>query len=208
MGRGMTIAVLCAIAVGSLGGSLAAIRLHPTPPDTPAAAPPTAPAATAAPPAPMAAATPPAVQPHAPDPHAVLVIQMRAVLGRVAEWSLTHSGEPCPDAATLGIAALDPWGRPIELTCTDQPADQMMGATSNGPDGIAGNGDDVKSWNLGPSVTQQVQGARWPTRPVATKPSKRRPSNERSTTIPRPPAAPPSTSPAPLDAGDDIPTRR
>jgi hypothetical protein len=202
MGRGMTIAVLCAIAVGSLGGSLAAIRLHPTPPDTQAAAPPTTPAATS-PAAPAAhAAQPPAAQPHAPDPQAVLVIQMRAVVGRVVEWSRTHAGEPCPDAATLGIAALDPWGHPIELTCTDQPADQMMGAISFGPDGIAGTGDDVKSWNLGDSVTQPVQGTRWATRPVATKPTgKRRPAPA----ISKPSAPPP---PVPVDAGDDIPTRR
>lgn len=230
MGRGMTIAVLCAIAVGSLGGSLAALRLHPTPPETHAAAPPTAPAATtpaapATPPAPTGPATPPVVQPHAPDPHAVLVVQMRAVLGRVAEWSGSHAGEPCPDAATLGIAALDPWGHPIELTCTDQPADQIMGAISTGPDGIAGNSDDVKSWNLGPRVTQLVLGPRWPSRPVA-KPTRRRPSERgatpphmpatKGTTLPSdPPASAPSRavtpsapSPAPLDAGDDIPARR
>ena len=218
MGRGMTIAVLCAIAVGALGGSLAALRLHPTPADPSAAAPPpraAPPAPTMPPAAPSAPAAPPIAQPHAPDPQAVLVIQMGAVLGRVAEWSHSHAGEPCPDAATLGIAALDPWGHPIELTCTDQPADQIMGATSIGPDGIAGTSDDVKSWNLGPSVTHLVQGARWPTRPATTRPSKRRPSSERSTTIPRPAVAPPSASPAPpsaspapLDAGDDIPTRR
>ncbi|HSR97871.1 MAG TPA: hypothetical protein VLM79_12510 [Kofleriaceae bacterium] len=206
----MTIAVLCAIAVGSLVGSLAAIRLHPTPADPPAATPPAAtPTAVTPPAAPTAPATPPISQPHAPDPHAVLVIQMSALLGRVAEWSRSHIGKPCPDAVTLGIASLDPWGHPIELTCTDQPADQIMGAISTGPDGIAGNSDDVKSWNLGPSVTQLVQGARWPTRPVASKPTRRRPPTERGPTIPRTPAAKSDApSPAPVDAGDDIPTRR
>jgi hypothetical protein len=177
----------------------------------------------------------------------VLVVQMQAVLARVAEWLRSHPGAPCPDAALLGIAALDPWGRPIELTCTDQPGDQIMGAISAGPDGIPGNNDDVKSWNLGPGVTQLVQGTRWKSTPLATKPpsAKRRrdasSTSDRILTIPRtasakpastahperaapptapattlpgaaaasPPAAKPSIAPpAPIDAGDDIPTRR
>src|SRR5262245_37932269 len=99
----MTIAMLCAIAVGSLGGSLAAIRLHPTPTDPPPPPPPKAAAPTAPAMPAIATTTPPApiAQPHAPDPQAVLVIQMRAILGRIAEWSHAHTGEPCPDAATL-----------------------------------------------------------------------------------------------------------
>src|SRR4051812_33183598 len=99
MGRGMTVAVVCAAGVGSVGGGLTALHVTPSPGAQPSdhltggagvAQPASA--------APAAAVS----QPHAPDPHAVLVIQMRAVLGRVAEWSLTHAGAPCPDAATLG----------------------------------------------------------------------------------------------------------
>jgi hypothetical protein len=143
----------------------------------------------------------------------VLVVQMQAVLVRVAEWSRSHAGAPCPDAAVLGIAALDPWGHPIGLTCTDQPGDQVMGAISAGPDGIPGNGDDVKSWNLGPGVTQLVQGPRWRSTAVVTKPSPAKrhkdasSTNDRILAIPR--AGKPNIAPpAPIDAGDDIPSRR
>src|SRR5439155_25371749 len=98
-------------------------------------------------PAPKAFAGSAVWQPHAPDPQAVLMVQMEAVLVRVAEWSRSDPGSPCPDAVVLRIAALDPWGHPIKLTCTDQPGDQIMGAISAGPDGIPGTSDDVKSWN-------------------------------------------------------------
>jgi len=145
-------------------------------------------------------------------------MQMRAVLTRFAEWSRDHAGAPCPDSATLGVLAIDPWGHAIELTCTDQPADQVIGATSAGPDGIAGNGDDVASWALGREVTNLVRGARWTSTPA---PAVRR-GKERSSAHDHGPAVAPATpaaSPAsptrtkpsarPGDAGtDDIPARR
>lgn len=240
----MTIAVLCAAGAGSVGGGLTALRVSPESPSTQPVTRPIVGSATAQPPKPSAGSA--VLQPHAPDPHAVLVVQMQAVLIRVAEWSRSHAGAPCPDAIVLGIAALDPWGHPIELTCTEQPGDQIMGAISAGPDGIPGNSDDVKSWNLGPGVTQLVQGPRWKSIPVATEAtsSKRRrdasSTNDpiltiRRTTSARPPGiAPPDQAPstaparaspavmapspatskpsiaplAPIDAGDDIPTRR
>jgi hypothetical protein len=150
------------------------------------------------------------------------MIQIQALLGRVPEWARAHPGAPCPDVAALEVPAVDPWGHRIELTCTDQPADQIMGATSIGPDGIAGNGDDVKSWNLGPTVTRLVQGRRWtpglssPEAPFATKPApgKRRKdaslTGDRNSRAQRTSDATSTTAtPAPpIDAGDGIPTRR
>jgi hypothetical protein len=213
MGRGMTIAVLCATGVGSVGGGLIALHVSPESSITQPIAPPA--------PAPRPAIV---AQPITPDPHAALVVQLRAVLGRAAEWARAHTGEPCPDLAALGIAGIDPWGHKIELTCTDQPADQIIGAISAGPDGIPGNHDDVESWNLGPTVTQLVQGRRWESPSAAaltTKPpsAKRRKdsTNDRksrpsmSTMKPSAQPAEPSVAPAPAprtEAGDGIPTRR
>jgi hypothetical protein len=199
MGRGMTIAVLCAAGVGSVGGGLTALRVSPESSSTQPVTRPIAGSA-AAQPAPNPATGSAVWQPHSPDPHAVLVVQMQAVLVRVAEWSRSHAGAPCPDATVLGIAALDPWGHAIELTCTDQPGDQIMGAISAGPDGIPGNSDDVKSWNLGPGVTQLVQGPRWRSTAVVTKPPPAKRRKDASSTNIAPPA--------PIDAGDDIPSRR
>lgn len=197
MGRGMTIAVLCAAGVGSAAGGLLALQVSPE--------------SASAPPAPAQPAI--VAHPIAPDPHAALVVQIRTMLGAAAAWARAHTGEPCPDVAALGVTAIDPWGHAIELTCTDQPADQIMGVISAGPDGIRGNIDDVESWNLGPTVTQLVQGRRWTTPatdipPVATKPpsSKRRKAHREPIA---PTAETPSTAPTPpSDAGDGIPTRR
>jgi hypothetical protein len=217
MGRGMTIAVLCAAAVGTAGGGLLAVQLSPE-------------ASGAQPVARPAPANPAIVtQPITPDLHAALVVQIRTMLGAAAAWARAHAGEPCPDVAALGVTAIDPWGHAIELTCTDQPADQIMGVISAGPDGVRGNADDIESWHLGPTVTQLVQGRRWTTPssdipPVATKPAsskRRKASPHREPSAPTAASPPPaasqpasaSTAPAtpslsPTDAGDGIPTRR
>ena len=86
---------------------------------------------------------------------------MKEVLARFVTWSKDHAGAPCPDAATFGVAATDPWGHPFQLTCTDQPANQIVGLVSAGPDGTPGTGDDIASWQLGNDVTEVVRGARW-----------------------------------------------
>jgi hypothetical protein len=239
MGRGMSIAVFGAAMIGSLGGGLAALYSpgspgaspHPPPPAAPAVAPPPAPgpSATAATVAraersalPASSGTLP------PDPSALLATQMRAVLTRFAAWSRDHAGAPCPDAAALGVVALDPWGHTLVLTCADQPADQMIGAISAGSDGIVGNRDDVASWALGREVTDLVRGARWKSTPVAASapPATGTPTLKRSRelpsahghapttrTTPSPPATassgPPKPGALPIDAGvDDIPARR
>jgi hypothetical protein len=134
---------------------------------------------------------------------------MRAVLTRFAAWSRGHAGAPCPDGEALGMIALDPWGHAIELTCTDQPADQSAGAISAGPDGIAGSADDVASWTLGREVTDLVRGARWTSPPaaVATPPATKPQTAKRSKR--RAPLHAPRPGAPPIDAGaDDIPARR
>jgi len=224
MGRGMQIAVCGAIAVGSVGGGLAA---WVSPPGSPAP--------------PQPAARPSSAEAPPPDPKRLLAMQMKAVLSRFTEWSRNHAGAPCPASAALGVVALDPWGNPIELTCTDQPDDQRAGAISAGPDGIVGNRDDVASWALGRDVTEGVRGARWTSTPAATaapaatKTQAGKRGKERSSARDRAPTTPPTLSPAPsttaspprtsaapavptapaqpgtlpLDAGaDDIPARR
>ena len=202
MGRGMTIAVLCAAGVGSAAGGLLAVQMSPE--------------SSSAPPTPAQPAI--VAHPITPDPHAALVVQIRTMLGAAAAWARAHAGEPCPEVTALGVTAIDPWGHAIELTCADQPADQIMGVISAGPDGVRGNVDDVESWNLGPSVTQLVQGRRWTAPssdipPVATKPpsSKRRKAHREPTAPPAASSDPASSSTAPTppsDAGDGIPTRR
>jgi hypothetical protein len=242
MRRSSLIAVLGAAVVGSTGGGLAALHLSPNAPREPSrklAARVPAPAPHAAIPdaaipevtipdvAKVAGATP------AANPRSVLATQMTAVLTRFAAWSRDHAGAPCPALATLGLAARDPWGHDLTLTCTDQPADQMIGARSAGPDAVFGTDDDVTSWTLGPSVTSLVRGPRWKAASAAPTPSRRRkdprgaeraapsappPIAPSGAGHPRPPAHPtspsgiPATTPArppPLEPiGDDIPARR
>ena len=235
MGRGMTIAVLCAAGVGSVGGGL--IALHVSPGSSSASTAPSIGSAEATPPTPPRPAI--VAEPIAPpDPHVALAAQIQAILSHVPDWARTHPGELCPDITALGVATIDPWGHRIELTCTDQPADQIMGALSAGPDGIPGNSDDVKSWNLGPSITQLVRGRRWTpssSAPAASPsirptPSKRRKDSpsptDRISRFPRtgsaaaPATAPTTTTPSstpgrpgitptsPPEAADGIPTRR
>ena len=145
-------------------------------PGSPAAAPGAAPAAgSGAPPATAspsaAAAAPPgpatapgaassAVASPAPEVHAALVAAIKDALRRFAAWSHAHPGARCPDAAALG-AALDPWGQPLRIVCSDQPADQIAGVLSYGPDGEPGTRDDVVSWGLGADVTDLARGPRW-----------------------------------------------
>jgi len=229
MGRGMHLALAGAVVVGSVGGGLVALATSPANHARPVVAGRSAPpaAAASAPPSPttaIPAGPPPQVQP-LPDPHHLLATSMTAVLTRFADWARDHAGEPCPDATTLGVTALDPWSRPLELTCSDQPADQMIGAISAGPDGVAGSADDVASWSLGREITGLVRGARW--KPAAAAATRTRPVRHRTppatpvqstaaptttpspTSAPAPAAAPPPSTVAPTtNDGDDIPSRR
>jgi len=227
----MLLAVSGAIVVGGVGGGLAALHSSSEAPGTPP--PPANPLVKRPAPPPSLVAPSSAVAPP-PDPKARLAMQMKmkTVLSRFAAWSRDHAGAPCPDGAALGGVVLDPWGHPIELTCTAQPAEQVAGAISAGPDGIAGNADDVMSWTLGPEVTDLVRGARWRSTPTATAApaataasaatklpdpqhkAERSGAHVHGPTAPALSAAPPSSKPSkpsalPGDAGmDDIPARR
>jgi hypothetical protein len=108
-----------------------------------------------------AAGAPPAVRPSpSPEVRAALAAQIKDTLRRFVAWSHAHPGARCPDAAALG-AALDPWGQPLRIVCSDQPADQVAGVLSYGPDGEPGTRDDVVSWALGADVTDLARGPRW-----------------------------------------------
>jgi hypothetical protein len=242
MGRTTLIAVLGAAVVGSTGGGLAALHFSsPRPRPAQVAATPAAGPSTASNPALSdAGVTDPAPSDATsagpePIPNGSLTPQLTAVLTRFAAWARDHTGAACPDLATLGLAAHDPWGHDLALTCTDQPADQVIGVVSPGPDGVIGTDDDIPSWTLGPSVTGLVRGPRWKSAPapLATRPPPRRrspppPTATRApaTTPDRAPviapdrasSAPPDRTPAPATppkpaptvdpTGDDIPARR
>jgi serine/threonine protein kinase len=144
----------------------------PSSPSSPSGSPAVAPVASPSAPSPSAAvATPPAPEakppapPPPPDPSLELAGRMKTVLARFVAWSHDHAGAACPSASELGAPVQDPWGHPFEITCTDQPARQIIGAISAGPDGVTGNADDVASWQLGHDVTSLVAGARWVTAP-------------------------------------------
>jgi hypothetical protein len=205
------------IAGSTIGGTLA-LRAEPASSAAPASSPavaspgppssgiaaPSSPAAVAAPSAPAARTASPAAPPG--DLRVAAVAQIKDALTRFVAWSHDHPGARCPDAPALGIA-LDPWGHPLRITCTDQPADQIAGAVSEGPDGIAGTRDDVASWTLGADVIDPIRGPRWSVsrtrRTGATHGAK--------------PAAPPGATPKPPagpaagsndNDGDGIPDRR
>src|SRR5262249_58622031 len=90
--------------------------------------------------------------------------RIAATLAGFQRWAARHAGDGCPEAATLAKlvdgGVDDPWGRPLAITCTDQPADQIIGVVSAGPDGVAGTRDDVESWTLGADVIDPIPGPR------------------------------------------------
>ena len=168
----------------------AAAPSEPAPAAAPVPNPPPAPAVAPSPPAPAAAPAP-------PDPSVELGKGMARMISRFVAWSRDHAGAPCPRADEIGPPVLDPWGKSLAITCTDQPAKQIIGVVSSGRDGIAGNDDDVGSWQLvreiGRDVIDQLRGPRWTAAPA--RPAK--------------PAAPPRPRPArPKVDDDDIPTTR
>lgn len=215
-----------AVVVGGAIGSALALRIEPSPARVSAVAaadspPPSAPSGTApgapagAAPTPAAAASPaPAAPPL--DRRAALVALIQDTLRRFVAWSHAHPGARCPDAAALG-AAVDPWGQPLRIVCSDQPADQIAGVLSYGPDGEPGTRDDVVSWTLGAEVTDIARGPRWSaSRGIATDAGASHPGGPRTA----PPARPATATTASPGArhvagagsndtdGDGIPNRR
>jgi len=99
------------------------------------------------------------------DPRNEISTRMLQVINGFLRWSATHAGAACPTAKDLAPLKLDdPWGHPMRLTCVDQPANQMIGIVSAGPDGVAGNRDDIASWTLSGDVTDAIAGPRWTAR--------------------------------------------
>jgi hypothetical protein len=215
-----------AIVLGSAIGSALALRAEPATAPPPAAPPAPAAAPTSAAPstgpgaaavaAPTAVASP-AVAPPSAEVRAALVAQIRDALQRFVAWSHAHPGARCPDAAALG-AALDPWGQPLRIVCSDQPPDQIAGVLSYGPDGEPGTRDDIVSWALGADVTDLARGPRWSASRGLVAPASAGPGaprgvahgGPRTAPGPRPPALPRplSGSGANDTDGDGIPDRR
>jgi len=144
----------------------------------------------------------PPVQPIDPQPdsRADMIKRVTTVAAGFVKWSAKHKDAACPQAKELaffvgGASRLqDSWGHPLAVTCSDQPAQQMIGIVSAGPDGIAGNKDDMQSWLLGDEVTDLLAGPRWVGKQVRPK----------VTTTPKGSGAKP-----PVDHdGDDIPDSR
>jgi hypothetical protein len=99
---------------------------------------------------------------------------MKAILDGFTGWSREHAGAPCPQISDVAADANDPWGHPFKVTCSDQPANQIVGLVSAGPDGTHGTADDLTSWTMGREVTDIVRGQRWKeavAEPVAVKAS-------------------------------------
>jgi eukaryotic-like serine/threonine-protein kinase len=122
----------------------------------------------------------------APDPTKAA---MRASMERFIAWAARHAGAPCPDAMQIDAVA-DQWGRPLRVTCVDQPGDQMIGLVSAGPDGTMRTDDDVSSWQLGREVTDPVRGGRW------------------AASMPAPPPVTPAMPDPPIQQTDATPSRQ
>jgi serine/threonine protein kinase len=130
---------------------------------------------------------------------------IHSLFAAFSKWAADRAGSPCPTNENLG-GHVDPWGHAYQLTCTDQPADQTIGAISLGPDGILGSQDDLTSWTLGRDVTELVHGKRWGT-PPAVVTATALPAAARTTPAPAPTPAlahptpnPVPTHPAPNSA--------
>src|SRR5262249_3276106 len=124
--RGLWIGLGGAVVVGGIVVTVAATRGGGNSDD-----PKPEPAKEPAPAAPAPAPTPPPPPPPKPlDPEAQVTPHMKTVLTRFVAWSKDHAGAACPDVAALGVTEQDPWGHPLVLTCSDQPANQIIGAIS------------------------------------------------------------------------------
>jgi len=189
-----------ALAMGAVAAAAVAVTLVRSSHEPAAAS-----AATRSPPI-----TAPAPAPRPPDPRPDLArAELRAMLAAFAHWSETHAAAMCPTAAELG-AARDPWQHLYAVTCTDQPADQVVGVRSAGADGVMETDDDIVSWNLEDAM-KLARGPRW--KPVIAPVPTPLP-----TELPRAPLGhktPPKRPPPALDKdstldldGDGIPDRR
>jgi hypothetical protein len=145
----------------------------------------------------------------ASDARGAAVAQIKDAVLRFVAWSRSHPGARCPDAVALGLAPRDPWGHPLLVLCADQPADQIAGVLSLGPDGLPGTDDDIASWTLAPELAELLRGPRWssagrpPVSPGGRLAAPAIPAVEPRPAIaatPRPGVAPPATTTSPPPA--------
>jgi len=140
--------VPAALAVVGVGAVVAYMELRTpadvVPPPLPIAeVPHTPPPQPVAKPAPTPAPTPaPAID----TTFELTTTHIRSVLTGFAIWAKAHPNAACPRTTDLHLSAeaslVDAWGHPLTITCTDQPADQVAGVRSVGPDGKPGTEDD------------------------------------------------------------------
>jgi hypothetical protein len=171
---GKVVALGALVGVAAIVAIVIATRGHGVD-SPPAPAPAVAPTA-AAPPAVAQPDPTPATPAHAPPAETVDVRpaharqQIASVLTAFKDWTRSHPSDPCPsiDALAKGTTLQldDPWGTRLVLTCSDQPADQIAGVQSAGPDKQRGTADDLDSWGLGPEVAALVRGPRWAPKPT------------------------------------------
>ena len=70
------------------------------------------------------------------------------------QWAAANSTKACPDSLDPLVEympeqkAVDAWGRSLQMYCGANlpPGAKGLAVTSSGPDGVAGNTDDIKSW--------------------------------------------------------------
>jgi tRNA A-37 threonylcarbamoyl transferase component Bud32 len=145
----------------------------------------------------------------APDRGAETARQIAAAIQAFGGWAGAHASAGCPSLEDLGAAHDDAWGHPLVVTCTDQPAGQIIGIRSAGADGAPGTADDVASWQLD-EVAALVRGAHWKpvTATAPVKPSSKPATRPTKPTKPtKPPVKPGTGTPGDTD-GDGIPDSR
>ena len=82
------------------------------------------------------------------------VIVKKLAFEAYPQWAAANPTKACPDSLDPLLEymneqkTVDAWGRPLQMYCgANLPAGAKgLAVTSSGPDGVAGNTDDIKSW--------------------------------------------------------------
>jgi hypothetical protein len=171
IGAGAVVAigiVITAVVASSSDTPKPDVATAPTNPPAATPPPPTTPSAPAGnvPTKAVSPSAPADITPTKYDPMVELAGSMKSVAGQFVTWAKQHAGAACPTIADLAVTTVDPWKQAFAITCSDQPANQMIGIVSAGPDGNPGTADDIASWTLGRDVTDPVRGSRWVAAPA------------------------------------------
>ncbi len=132
--------------------------------------------------------------------------RITAIATTFRTWSASHAGVACPSLQDLG-GGDDAWAHPLVVTCTEQPADQIIGIRSAGADGTPGTADDLASWKI-PAIATVIHGEHWRVASVAVKPPRTgkppKPPVVGKPPVTRPPVVgkPPIVGKPPATAGD------